>query len=95
VQGIPGLEQLLTGLGLARQPTPPTAARAAPSPQLYTLQTPFGPVRVEVPPSLAAPSAAAPTTPTPPRAAPPTPAPRTRPPAPARGRVVQIDTLDV
>ena len=105
VQGIPGLEQLLTGLGLARQPTPPapapapapapTAARAAPSPQVYTLQTPFGPVRIEGPSSPAAPSAAAPTTPTPPRAAPPTPAPRTRTPAPARGRVVQIDTLDV
>lgn len=96
VQGIPGLEQFLTGLGLTRQPTPAApAARAGhtpAAPQVYTVQTPFGPVRVEVPSSFAAPStpAAAPAA-APARRR----APRSHRHAPSRGRVIQIDTLDV
>lgn len=96
MQGIPGLEQFLTGLGLTRQPTPAApAARAGhtpTAPQVYTVQTPFGPVRVEVPSSFAAPSA--PTAA--PAAAPARPRThRSHRPAPSRGRVIQIDTLDV
>ncbi|TAK25908.1 MAG: CAP domain-containing protein [Myxococcaceae bacterium] len=100
MQGIPGLEQFLTGLGLTRQPTPPSAGRAAPAPQVYTVQTPFGPVRVEVPSSLASPTVAEPAVaaPTRHRSARPAPAPRAphrRTTPPSRGRVVQVDTLDV
>ncbi len=98
MQGIPGLEQFLTGLGLTRQPTPPSAGRAAPAPQVYTVQTPFGPVRVEVPSSVAAPTVAAPNAPTRHRSVRPAPAPRAphrRATPPSRGRVVEVDTLDV
>jgi len=96
MQGIPGLDQFLTGLGLTRQPTPAApAARAGhtpAAPQVYTVQTPFGPVRVEVPSSFAAPSTPA----APPAATPARPrSPRSHRPAPSRGRVIQIDTLDV
>jgi hypothetical protein len=96
MQGIPGLDQFLTGLGLTRQPTPAApAARAGhtpAAPQVYTVQTPFGPVRVEVPSSFAAPSTPA----APPAAAPARPrSHRSHRPAPSRGRVIQIDTLDV
>lgn len=96
MQGIPGLDQFLTGLGLTRQPTPAApAARAGQTPaapQVYTVQTPFGPVRVEVPSSFAAPSTPA----APPAAAPARPRThRSHRPAPSRGRVIQIDTLDV
>jgi len=98
MQGIPGLEQFLTGLGLTRQPTPPSAGRAAPAPQVYTVQTPFGPVRVEVPSSMASPTVAAPSAPTRHRSVRPAPTPRAphrRAAPPSRGRVVQVDTLDV
>ena len=98
MQGIPGLDQFLTGLGLTRQPSTPRAGRAAPATQVYTVQTPFGPVRVEIPSSAAAPAVASPSAPVAPRTARPAPAPRaprTRHTAPSRGRVVQVDTLDV
>lgn len=95
-QAIPGLDQFLTGLGMTRQPVAPqTSAQTnqrAPSHQVYVVQTPFGPVRVEVPGAVAAPSVA-PAARHP--AAAPAPAPRTHRRAPARGRVVQVDTLDV
>lgn len=97
-QGIPGLDQFLTGLGLTRQASPaPRAGAVSRAPQVYTVQTPFGPVRVEVPGSFAAPAAAPAAAPTaaPRRSARPSRAPRVRPPAAPRGRVVQIDTLDV
>ena len=95
IQGIPGLDQFLTGLGLTRQPSASRAGRAAPATQVYTIQTPFGPVRVEVPSSVAAPAVAAPVAPRSARPAPAPRAPRTRHTAPSRGRVVQVDTLDV
>lgn len=66
MQGIPGLDQFLTGLGLTRQPSTPRAGRAAPAPQVYTVQTPFGPVRVEIPSSAEAPAVATPSAPVPP-----------------------------
>jgi hypothetical protein len=100
VQGIPGLEQFLTGLGLSRRAPPPAGRAAVAAPQVYTIQTPFGPVRVEVPSTAAMPTAAA--TPAAPvaaprsaRPAPHRPASRSPRAAPARGRVVEIDTLDV
>ncbi len=90
-QGIPGLDQFLTGLGMSRQPAAPAAtpaARAA-SHQVYVVQTPFGPVRVEVPGAIAAPAAA------PAARQPAAPAPRTHRRRATPGRVVQLDTLDV
>lgn len=51
---VPALNELLTGLGLTR-PSAQRAGRAAP--RTITLQTPFGPMRVEVPAALATPSA--------------------------------------
>lgn len=88
-QSIPGLDQLLTGLGMTRQPAAPAAptARAA-GHQVYVVQTPFGPVRVEVPGAMATPAAA-------PAARPAAPAPRTHRRRATPGRVVQLDTLDV
>jgi len=93
-QSIPGLDQFLTGLGMSRQPTAPAAAApAAPAAraaghQVYVVQTPFGPVRVEVPGAMATPAAA-------PAARPAAPAHRTHRRRATPGRVVQLDTLDV